>query len=255
MRPFSQKPSLGLGQLVGLLTCKCNFLSGTCLDILCRIDENWETLTCALQTHGPTSTTLDTGLMAISLQRLLWVWNCTLLSLLVVSFLPCMCVCVCLFQSDLSLPWQLRGGLSMRVSFDQQRGSCMISHWLQAFTLTGIKRLNHHWSNTHLIREARCHFALTRCTLLWSGCWKLKVQSSAAPERSVMFIRRISSSAVMELKFFRFQFVPERFQDVHFYLLANEDNVMWSKSSANKCTSRWDCFVNCRFQLKLNKKN
>ncbi|XP_074491005.1 leptin receptor [Sebastes fasciatus] len=40
---------------------------GTCLDILCRIDENWENLICDLQTRGP----LDAGLMAVSLQRLL----------------------------------------------------------------------------------------------------------------------------------------------------------------------------------------
>ncbi|XP_044056055.1 leptin receptor isoform X2 [Siniperca chuatsi] len=62
---------------------RCNFRSlttkshphepsaGTCLDILCRIDENWENLTCDLQFHGPPSTTLNAGLMAFSLQRLL----------------------------------------------------------------------------------------------------------------------------------------------------------------------------------------
>ncbi|XP_056235000.1 leptin receptor isoform X1 [Seriola aureovittata] len=44
--------------------------AGTCLDILCRI-ENWEKLTCDLQSHGDPSTTLDAGLMAVSLQRLL----------------------------------------------------------------------------------------------------------------------------------------------------------------------------------------
>ncbi|XP_051232121.1 leptin receptor isoform X3 [Dicentrarchus labrax] len=45
--------------------------SGTCLNILCRIDENWENLTCDLQSHGPPSTTLDAGLMKVSLQRLM----------------------------------------------------------------------------------------------------------------------------------------------------------------------------------------
>ncbi|XP_034563377.1 leptin receptor isoform X2 [Notolabrus celidotus] len=42
---------------------------GTCLDILCRI-QNWENVTCDLQSHGPPSTLLDSGLVAISLQRL-----------------------------------------------------------------------------------------------------------------------------------------------------------------------------------------
>ncbi|XP_069009275.1 leptin receptor [Embiotoca jacksoni] len=45
--------------------------SGTCLDILCRIDENWGNLTCDLQSHGQPSGTLDSDLMAVSLQRLL----------------------------------------------------------------------------------------------------------------------------------------------------------------------------------------
>uniref|UniRef100_A0A7N5ZZW8 Fibronectin type-III domain-containing protein n=1 Tax=Anabas testudineus TaxID=64144 RepID=A0A7N5ZZW8_ANATE len=45
--------------------------SGTCLDILCRIDENWEKVTCDLQSHSQPSDTLDAALMAISLQRLL----------------------------------------------------------------------------------------------------------------------------------------------------------------------------------------
>ncbi|KAM9357750.1 LOW QUALITY PROTEIN: leptin receptor [Symphorus nematophorus] len=48
-----------------------SLLHCTCLDILCRIDENWENLTCDLQPHSPPSTLLDTGLMAVSLQRLL----------------------------------------------------------------------------------------------------------------------------------------------------------------------------------------
>ncbi|XP_070687901.1 leptin receptor isoform X2 [Pempheris klunzingeri] len=43
----------------------------TCLDVLCRIDENWENVTCYLQSRGPPSTTADAGLMAVSLQRLL----------------------------------------------------------------------------------------------------------------------------------------------------------------------------------------
>lgn len=41
---------------------------GTCLDMLCRIDENWESFTCDLQPHGPPSDTPN--LMAVSLQRL-----------------------------------------------------------------------------------------------------------------------------------------------------------------------------------------
>ncbi|XP_070764514.1 leptin receptor [Enoplosus armatus] len=63
---------------------RCNFRSSTteshpqqrndsctCLDILCRIDENWENITCDLQSHGPPSATADAGLMAVSLQRVL----------------------------------------------------------------------------------------------------------------------------------------------------------------------------------------
>ncbi|XP_033937667.1 leptin receptor isoform X2 [Pseudochaenichthys georgianus] len=41
---------------------------GTCLDILCKIDENWENLICELQSHGPPSTTKAAGVKAISLQ-------------------------------------------------------------------------------------------------------------------------------------------------------------------------------------------
>nr|AKM16803.1 leptin receptor [Scomber japonicus] len=44
---------------------------GTCLDMLCRIDEKWESLTCDLQSHDPPSDTMNTALMAISLQHLL----------------------------------------------------------------------------------------------------------------------------------------------------------------------------------------
>ncbi|KAI3368569.1 hypothetical protein L3Q82_025575, partial [Scortum barcoo] len=44
---------------------------GTCLDILCKIDENWENVTCDLQSLRPPSASLDSGLMAVSLQRLL----------------------------------------------------------------------------------------------------------------------------------------------------------------------------------------
>uniref|UniRef100_A0A671VP30 Fibronectin type-III domain-containing protein n=1 Tax=Sparus aurata TaxID=8175 RepID=A0A671VP30_SPAAU len=54
--------------LVLLLTCKCNFSSGTCMDILCRIDENWENFVCDLQPHGSPSTTLAADLVAVSLQ-------------------------------------------------------------------------------------------------------------------------------------------------------------------------------------------
>ncbi|XP_032380771.1 leptin receptor [Etheostoma spectabile] len=43
---------------------------GTCLNLLCRIDENWGHLTCDLQSLGPPSTTLDSGPMSVSLQRL-----------------------------------------------------------------------------------------------------------------------------------------------------------------------------------------
>uniref|UniRef100_A0A3Q3LGC1 Leptin receptor n=2 Tax=Mastacembelus armatus TaxID=205130 RepID=A0A3Q3LGC1_9TELE len=62
---------------------RCNFRSltpvsrpyepsgGTCLDILCRIDENWDNLTCDLQSHGQLSGTLEAGQMAVGLQRLL----------------------------------------------------------------------------------------------------------------------------------------------------------------------------------------
>lgn len=45
--------------------------AGPCLDILCRIDENWDNFTCDLRSHGPSSPVPDAGLMAVSLQRLL----------------------------------------------------------------------------------------------------------------------------------------------------------------------------------------
>uniref|UniRef100_A0A671VRX9 Fibronectin type-III domain-containing protein n=1 Tax=Sparus aurata TaxID=8175 RepID=A0A671VRX9_SPAAU len=45
--------------------------AGTCMDILCRIDENWENFVCDLQPHGSPSTTLAADLVAVSLQRLL----------------------------------------------------------------------------------------------------------------------------------------------------------------------------------------
>ncbi|XP_069377751.1 leptin receptor isoform X2 [Paralichthys olivaceus] len=48
---------------------KSSFNTGTCLDILCRIDENWEKLTCDLKSQ--TSTAEDAGLVGISFQRLL----------------------------------------------------------------------------------------------------------------------------------------------------------------------------------------
>ncbi|KAG7230546.1 hypothetical protein INR49_025262 [Caranx melampygus] len=48
-----------------------NVEAGSCLDILCSIDESWEKLTCDLQSHGQTSTIEDAGLMVVSLQRLL----------------------------------------------------------------------------------------------------------------------------------------------------------------------------------------
>ncbi|XP_028259278.1 leptin receptor isoform X2 [Parambassis ranga] len=44
---------------------------GTCLDVLCRIDENWENLTCDLQSHRNPSSTQEAGVVAVSLQRLL----------------------------------------------------------------------------------------------------------------------------------------------------------------------------------------
>ncbi|KAF7663963.1 hypothetical protein LDENG_00194070 [Lucifuga dentata] len=62
---------------------RCNFRSmthtsnpqkpseGTCLDVLCSIDENWENLRCDLQSRTPTSGTEDAVVMAVSLQRLL----------------------------------------------------------------------------------------------------------------------------------------------------------------------------------------
>ncbi|XP_071398759.1 leptin receptor [Centroberyx affinis] len=43
---------------------------GTCLDILCRIDENWENVICDLKSRTTPSDMLDAGLIAISLQRL-----------------------------------------------------------------------------------------------------------------------------------------------------------------------------------------
>ncbi|KAM9848864.1 leptin receptor [Aulostomus maculatus] len=42
---------------------------GTCLNLLCRVDENWENLTCDVKFHGPTSDTLNATLMAVSFQR------------------------------------------------------------------------------------------------------------------------------------------------------------------------------------------
>ncbi|XP_016886817.1 leptin receptor isoform X2 [Cynoglossus semilaevis] len=46
-----------------------SFNTGICLDILCRLDESWEKLTCELTSNGPTSTSREAGRMAISLQR------------------------------------------------------------------------------------------------------------------------------------------------------------------------------------------
>uniref|UniRef100_A0A8C2ZXD6 Leptin receptor n=1 Tax=Cyclopterus lumpus TaxID=8103 RepID=A0A8C2ZXD6_CYCLU len=44
---------------------------GTCLDILCRMDGNWEHLRCDLESLFPPSAMMDAGPMAVSLQRLL----------------------------------------------------------------------------------------------------------------------------------------------------------------------------------------
>lgn len=73
-------------QSAGLLTCKCDFSSGACLDILCRIDEDWQNLTCDLQAHGPAQGSSEAVLMAVSLQHLLWVQGCTLFIIF------CLCV-------------------------------------------------------------------------------------------------------------------------------------------------------------------
>ncbi|XP_058494846.1 leptin receptor [Solea solea] len=43
-----------------------SFNTGICLDILCRIDETWEKLTCDVKSHGQTSVSLD----GLKLQRL-----------------------------------------------------------------------------------------------------------------------------------------------------------------------------------------
>lgn len=111
-----------------LITWCCNFSSGSCLDILCRIDENWEKLTCDLQSHGQTSTTEDAALVVVSLQRLLWVWSCSLLLCHSALASPeCVNELVCVCES-VNHSWLLRGGrLSMCVWFDEQRGSCVIS--------------------------------------------------------------------------------------------------------------------------------
>lgn len=62
---------------------RCNFRSstaashhelpaGTCLGIQCRIDGNWENLSCDLQSHNlSSSSSVESGLMAVILQRLL----------------------------------------------------------------------------------------------------------------------------------------------------------------------------------------
>ncbi|XP_028300361.1 leptin receptor isoform X2 [Gouania willdenowi] len=45
---------------------------GTCMDILCRVDEGWVNFTCDLQrSHGHSSSRLDAGLMVVQLHRLL----------------------------------------------------------------------------------------------------------------------------------------------------------------------------------------
>nr|QCO95273.1 leptin receptor [Channa punctata] len=44
---------------------------GICLDILCRVDENWGNITCDLQSHSQPFGNLETGRIAVSLQRLL----------------------------------------------------------------------------------------------------------------------------------------------------------------------------------------
>ncbi|XP_034438998.1 leptin receptor isoform X1 [Hippoglossus hippoglossus] len=46
---------------------KSSVNTGPCLDVMCRIDVNWETLTCDLKSQ----TSEDAGLMAVSFQRLL----------------------------------------------------------------------------------------------------------------------------------------------------------------------------------------
>lgn len=127
--------------------CKCNLSSGTCLDILCRIDENWESFTCDLQSHSKPSGALDAALMAVSLQRL-WVSRCPLClvhshladvfiwsdvtwsqdqepihwpwpATLPTNLLPCFVsilfiqVCVCLCESELNLSGPHSGRLNM----------------------------------------------------------------------------------------------------------------------------------------------
>lgn len=50
--------------------CKCGFLSGTCLDILCRFDESWSNLTCDLKSSGLSSGIMKPSRMAVSLQQM-----------------------------------------------------------------------------------------------------------------------------------------------------------------------------------------
>ncbi|XP_075872070.1 leptin receptor [Nelusetta ayraudi] len=44
--------------------------AGTCLDILCTVDEEWQNLMCDLQTRRPPAAGPEVGLVAVSLQRL-----------------------------------------------------------------------------------------------------------------------------------------------------------------------------------------
>lgn len=52
------------------LTCKCIFSPGICLDMLCRISENWENVTCDLKSGGQSFGKLDAGHMALGFQWL-----------------------------------------------------------------------------------------------------------------------------------------------------------------------------------------
>lgn len=51
------------------LTCKCDFSPGTCLDILCTVDAEWQNLMCDLQTVRPPAARPEDGVVAVSLQR------------------------------------------------------------------------------------------------------------------------------------------------------------------------------------------
>ncbi|XP_054644606.1 leptin receptor isoform X3 [Dunckerocampus dactyliophorus] len=78
---------------------------GTCLDMLCRIDENWKTLTCDLGSPRTPSGTLNAAPVAVSLRRLLFQKNDDQVNKMTMeSYKPVVCEakdsCICSIPLD-----------------------------------------------------------------------------------------------------------------------------------------------------------